>query len=213
MLDRVSHAEAPPALPPLLLLPSPGVEVARPASPQPEQQPGRARALSATRSAVLLAILWAALTGGDPASWAFGGPAVVAGAAIAFLLPPSQPGRVSPFGALGFAVWFAAQSLRGAVDVARRAFDPRMPLRPGFRSYTTALPAGPARIVMVNTITLLPGTLTAELNGNRLVVHMLDTRADLAREMGAVEARVRALFALPDPAAAGTLPPTPETCA
>jgi multicomponent Na+:H+ antiporter subunit E len=63
---------------------------------------------------------------------------------------------------------------------------------------------------MVNTITLLPGTLTAELNDDRLVVHMLDTRTDLAREMGAVEARVRALFALPDPAAAGTPHPTPE---
>jgi multicomponent Na+:H+ antiporter subunit E len=204
MLDRSEPFEAMTSGPPLHA-PTPSVRQAAPAVPVPRGG-RRARVASVARSGVLLALLWTALTGGEPASWAIGAPAVAAGAAIAFLLPPAASWRLSPTGALVFVGWFAAQSLRGAVDVARRALDPRLPLRPGFRSFETGLPPGPARIVMINTITLLPGTLTAGIRGDRLIVHMLDTRADLARELAAVEARVRALFALP-----ATQPSKPET--
>lgn len=146
--------------------------------------------------ALTLALLWAALTGFRADALVFGLPAVLAGAALVFLLPASPGWRLSPRGALAFALWFAVQSVRGAVDVALRAFAPAMPLSPGFRPYPLNLPPGAPRILFLNAITLLPGTLSAEIADDRVIVHMLDTGADLKADLGALEARVAAFFAL-----------------
>jgi multicomponent Na+:H+ antiporter subunit E len=167
-----------------------------PARPAASARPGRERLRTGARTALVLAILWAALNPGDWDSWIIGIPAVALGAGVALLLPPGRRWRLSPAGALRFAAYFARASVLGAVDVLRRAADPRLPVAPGFRTVTLQLPEGPARIVFANTISLLPGTLAADLRGDRLVVHLIDTGADLERELAALEARVRALFAL-----------------
>ena len=143
-----------------------------------------------------LALIWAVLTDFRVDALVFGLPAVLAGAALIFLMPASPGWRLSLRGAAAFVVWFAVQTVRGAVDVALRAFAPRMPLRPGFRRYSPALPEGAPRIMFLNCITLLPGTLSAELRGKAVIVHMLDTRADLDADLGALETRIAALFAL-----------------
>ena len=144
-----------------------------------------------------LALLWVGLAGPDPASWVIGAPVIAAATALSFAFPPTRRVRVAPLGAIRFIGWFAVASLRGAIDVAGRALAWRMPLVPGVRSYDTDLPSGAPRLVFVNAITLLPGTLSAEITDARVDVHMLDTRVDLAAELAPLEARVRALFTLP----------------
>lgn len=175
------------------------------AGPEPEapcarRQRARRRAqlLARVRSAALAAIvlggLWLVLTGFAPGALVFGGPAIAAAAALSFLFPPAPPWRIAPFAAVRFAFYFAWQSVCGALDVARRALDPRMPLAPGFRTVTLTLRPGPGRILLANTISLLPGTLSAEIAGNRLIVHALDTDADIAAEVADLERRIRAVF-------------------
>lgn len=143
-----------------------------------------------------LALLWVGLAGPDPASWVIGGPVIAAATALSLAFPPARRVRVAPLGAIRFIGWFAVASLRGAIDVAGRALAWRMPLAPGIRSFETDLPPGAPRLVFVNAITLLPGTLSAGIRGTRVEVHMLDTRIDLAAELAPLEARVRALFAV-----------------
>ena len=145
---------------------------------------------------VVLGLVWAMLTDWRLDAWVFGGPAVLLAAAFALLLPRPTRWRLSPMGALVFAVWFAVQSLRGAVDVSLRAFSPRLPLTPGFQRYPLRFAPGAPRVMFVNTISLLPGTLSAEIVDGEVVVHMLDTNADLTAELGALERRIAALFAL-----------------
>lgn len=146
---------------------------------------------------LLLALIWGGLTDWRVDALVFGVPAVLLGAMIPLLLPYRPIWRLSLTGALRFALWFAVQSFRGATDVAWRAFAPHLPLRPGFRSHPLTLPHGAPQVMFINTITLLPGTLSAEVQGDRLIVHMLDTRADLAGDLAMLETRIRALFALP----------------
>lgn len=152
-----------------------------------------------------LAAVWGGLTGWDAGSWVFGGPVVIAATALAFRFAPARAWRLSVPGALRFAGWFAVNSLRSGLTVAGRALGWPLALRPGFRSYRTSLPPGPARICFANVISLLPGTLTAEIAGDRIEVHMLDTGTDPEAELADLEARIRALFALPAP---GTTPQT-----
>jgi len=144
--------------------------------------------------ALALALLWGVLTEFRLDALVFGVPAVLAGAALVFVMPYSPGARLSLGGTLVFIGWFAVQSVRGAVDVSLRAIAPSMPLRPGFRPYTPRLPEGAPRVMFLNTITLLPGTLSAEVSGEKVMVHMLDTRADLEADLGTLETRIAALF-------------------
>ncbi|MDM7459637.1 MAG: Na+/H+ antiporter subunit E [Paracoccus sp. (in: a-proteobacteria)] len=177
--------------------------------PMPMPRPVTAMALRAPappapvplwRRAVLrfavLALLWGVLTEFRPDALIFGLPAVLAAVALSLLLPAPPGWRLSLTGALTFAMWFAVNSVRGAVDVAWRAFRPALPLDPGFRSYRPILPAGAPRVMFLNTITLLPGTLSAQVEDEQVIVHMLDMGADLEANLAKLEQRIARLFAL-----------------
>ena len=76
----------------------------------------------------------------------------------------------------------------------RRALSPRQLLNPGLVSYTTLLPEGTARIFFVNTISLLPGTLSADLDGNRVTIHTLDQSLPIWANIQRLEYHVGALM-------------------
>jgi multicomponent Na+:H+ antiporter subunit E len=96
----------------------------------------------------------------------------------------------------GFTAWFMWHSMRGGVDVARRALAPQMRLHPGFLRYRLRLPPGHARLFLTNCISLLPGTLSADIEGNELVLHALDTGANVIAETREAERRVGELFGM-----------------
>ncbi|TVP72859.1 MAG: cation transporter [Rhodobacteraceae bacterium] len=165
---------------------------------RPPAPPGRRESLlRGALSVLVLSVIWGGLTDWRIDALVFGVPAILLAAALPLLLSRGARWRLSPHGAIIFALWFAVQSVRGAVDVALRAFAPRMPLDPGFRSYALSLPEGAPRVMFINTITLLPGTLSADIIGDRVIIHMLDRRSDLDTALADLEARIRALFALP----------------
>lgn len=156
--------------------------------------PLRRRIVFAASTAAVMGGLWWVLTYQQPGSWAIGVPAVGLAAAVAGVLAPAQRLRVSPVGVVRFGIYFAIETLRGAVDVAWRALHPVMPLSPGFRDVELDLPEGPARIVFANAVTLLPGTLSVELRDDRLTVHTLDDTADLTGDLSRLQERVRGMF-------------------
>lgn len=104
-----------------------------------------------------------------------------------------EPG-ISLFRLAQFAPWFLVQSVRGGVDVARRAFTPSLPLAPDFTLYRLRLPEGPARVLFVNTISLLPGTFSARMEGDDLRVHLLADDGNATRRLADLEVRVGRLF-------------------
>ncbi|MEJ2602981.1 MAG: Na+/H+ antiporter subunit E, partial [Gammaproteobacteria bacterium] len=95
-----------------------------------------------------------------------------------------------------FLPWFIHQSLAGAVDVAIRALRPAMPLAPGVIHYDLRLPAGASRVAVANVISMLPGTLSADLDGEHLVVHALDSDQDLEAMVRDLEPRIAGVFGL-----------------
>ncbi len=196
---------------PTVLLQGPARTDRSPARPEPRLETGGApirgfrkpaslgdRLRAGVATTTVLAGIWWLLNPGDHASWLVGGPTVALGAVLAALLPRPAASRLDVFGAIRFAAFFLWQSVRGAVDVALRALDPRLPLDPGFQKFEIELPPGPPMTLFANTVTLLPGTLTAEIDGNRLTVHTLDQTADLDAELARLTRRVRDLFGLPE---------------
>jgi len=140
------------------------------------------------------ALVWGVLTGGAPNTWPAGSLAVATAALVSLALRPPRPWRMRLGGVLRFVPYFVRQSLRGGLDVARRAFAPGLPLNPVLVEHPLGLPPGTARIFLLNTVSLLPGTLSADLRGDLLVVHGLDAELPLAAELRRLEALVAELF-------------------
>jgi multicomponent Na+:H+ antiporter subunit E len=85
--------------------------------------------------------------------------------------------------------------VRGGLDVSRRILARPLAISPGFLTYRTALRDQGARVFFLDLISLLPGTLSADLEApERLVIHVLDIGADNYRELAQLELRVARLF-------------------
>lgn len=143
----------------------------------------------------LFILLWWILTDGDSASWWIGVPAVLLALTVSIAMVPSILFVWSEL--LRFIPFFLLHSLLGAIDVARCAFQPKMPIAPDLFEYPMRLPAGLPQVLMANTVGLLPGTLSTELKGNMLTVHVLDKDTDFLAELEAVERSVARMFGKP----------------
>lgn len=143
---------------------------------------------------VLFALMWWILTDGASNSWLVGVPIIVFATVVSVVLLPSF--SWSLMGVLRFVPFFLWQSLLGGLDVARRVFHPKLPIAPGLYEHRWRLPPGLARVFMANTVSLLPGTLSAELDKERLRVHVLDQTGAFASELAMIEMRVAQMFGL-----------------
>ncbi len=144
------------------------------------------------RRVLLFSALWWVLSGGG--GWYLGAPFILLGTWLSMHLWTEY--RLSLIGIARFLPWFAMQSLAGASDVARRALLPSMPLHPGLVRHRLRLPAGVCRVSLANVVTMLPGTLSADLVGDELVVHALDTGHDMHAMVLDLEPRIAALFGI-----------------
>lgn len=68
--------------------------------------------------------------------------------------------------------------VRANLDVARRVLSPSLPINPGIVRVRTGLTSSLGRLVLANSITLTPGTLTLDADGDSLYVHWIDVRGD-----------------------------------
>ncbi len=107
-------------------------------------------------------------------------------ASIRLLPPGKMRPSITALAALGLR--FAKQSIVAGIDVAWRALDPRLPLRPGFVTYDVRLPPGPARNAFLTLMSLLPGSLPAWQNDDgKIIIHCLDAGQPVAAQMAEEE--------------------------
>jgi multicomponent Na+:H+ antiporter subunit E len=167
----------------------------------------RGRAASFARAIVirtaLASLAWWALSEGDLRSAWLAGLVVAAtvGSSLSLVRPPEGGApRVSLAGLARFAPYFLAASFTGAVDVARRAIAPGLPIRPGFVDHPLSLEPGPGRLLVAFLVSLMPGILSAELGEDHLRVHALDKDQPISGTVATLERRVADLLGMPPPA-------------
>lgn len=104
------------------------------------------------------------------------------------LLPPAGA-RGSPFAALRLAWRVVTQSLVAGIDIAHRAFDPRLPLQPAMLTYPLSLQAGAMRDGFTALSSLAPGALPAGIAADGgIAVHALDDRLPILTDLAISEA-------------------------
>jgi multicomponent Na+:H+ antiporter subunit E len=142
----------------------------------------------------LFTALWLALAGADASSWIIGIPAVALATLAALRLAGPRVNGPGLLGMLRFVPYFLVESVRGGVDVASRVMRPRLRIAPGVSTYDLRLTTINARVFFLDTISLLPGTLSADLRGTRLYVHALDVNDDIDLALRRLEAHIADLF-------------------
>ena len=139
-------------------------------------------------------VLWWILAEGRQDGWLFGGLAVAAATWASIKLLPPAPLRIRLAGVFGFLGFFLLNSIRGGIQVAGMALRGRAALQPALIELPVNLPPGGARILLINALGLMPGTVGVDLNDAGLRLHVLDERLPVAAEARALEAAIAALF-------------------
>lgn len=140
--------------------------------------------------AALAAALWWILVEGRAEAWLFGTPVVLAAALASVALGGARGLRPRAGPALRALAWFTGRSLLAGADVALRALKPRIILAPAFVVVRTRLRDPAARVLLADSLSLLPGTLCAELEGDAITLHVLDRDAPVERAVREIEARI-----------------------
>ena len=129
-----------------------------------------------------LLLLWLFLVG-PPSSQE-----MAAGAGVALLLALVPLPGASVYGefslmpkkvlyALRFLVYFLVAVVKSNLDVAFRVLSPRLPINPGIVRVKTSLTSSLGRLILANSITLTPGTITVDIQGENLFIHWINIQA------------------------------------
>jgi multicomponent Na+:H+ antiporter subunit E len=133
---------------------------------------------------------WVILIGFGPVDLVVGLITAAAAAWTSLRLLPPQPGRVRLTAVVSLIPHFLWKSVVASVDVARRALDPRLPLRPGFIAYRVGFAPGPACNVFAAITSLMPGTVPCADEDGALVYHCLDVGQPVVEELAEEERRL-----------------------
>jgi multicomponent Na+:H+ antiporter subunit E len=133
--------------------------------------------------------LWVVIAGADPADLAAGVLAAALATWASQRLLPAGDAHISFLGSARIALRFLRQAPIAGLDVAWRALDPRLPLRPGVVTFASRFPPGAMRHVFCTLTSLAPGMLPAGADKNdALLIHCLDVDQPVTAQLSQDEA-------------------------
>jgi len=142
------------------------------------------------------ASLWWIFVQGRADAWLIGLPAVALAAMASISLSSESMPGLSVIGLFRFIGLFMTESISGGIDVARRTLSPELRVQPGFSRYRLSLDDPHARVLLINCISLLPGTLSTSIDGDYVELHRLDMRQDPVPQLQQLEQAIARLFRL-----------------
>ena len=91
---------------------------------------------------------------------------------------------------LFYCIWLGWQVIKSNIDVMRRILDPRMPISPNIFTVRAGQRTEMGRVTYANSITLVPGTVSMDVDGDTIMVHALTHQAADVLERGEMNHRV-----------------------
>lgn len=120
--------------------------------------------------------LWLLLAGSVDSQEVIAGIVVAAAITLLFssrltILAGFRFSLLAPLHIAGYLGTFLVALVRANLDLAGRVIAPSLPIKPAMVEVRTGLRSPLGRLLLANTITLTPGTLTVDLVDDRLQVH------------------------------------------
>lgn len=79
--------------------------------------------------------------------------------------------------AVWYVIWLFGQIVLAGFHVVSVIIRPKMPIHTTLVTFRADLPSAHARMILGNSITLTPGTLTIDIEGDKFTVHALDDKS------------------------------------
>ncbi|MCD9623051.1 Na+/H+ antiporter subunit E [Rhabdothermincola salaria] len=95
---------------------------------------------------------------------------------------------------VGFVLWMAGRILVSSVQIGVLAVRPRLSLAPCEVRFRTQLQSPLARTLLTNAISLVPGTITVDIDGDEIWVHALSPAQVGDLTSGRLQNKVAGLF-------------------
>jgi len=83
------------------------------------------------------------------------------------------PARIRLGRLLIYIPWLIWQIVIASLQVAAVVLNPKMPIDPALVRFKTKLPNTAAKVILGNSITLTPGTITIQIEGDEFLVHSI----------------------------------------
>ena len=124
----------------------------------------------------ILVLLWVLLTGSLELQELVAGTVVALAVTLLFgarftILTGFRFSWLAPLHILIYLGHFLVALLRANVDLAGRVLSPSLPINPALVEIKTSLKSPLGKLLLANTITLTPGTLTIDVDDDRMLVH------------------------------------------
>lgn len=87
-------------------------------------------------------------------------------------------------------LWLAREIIKSNIDVAHRILDPRRPISPKVFTVRAGQKTDLGKVTYANSITLVPGTVTMDVDGDVFTVHALTREAAADLESGEMNRRL-----------------------
>ncbi len=103
-----------------------------------------------------------------------------------------HPVNLRPIRWILYSVWLIGEIVKSNIDVAKRVWNPRLPISPTL----VKVPADfdeLQQVIYANSITLTPGTVSIDLTDNTITVHALTREGATTLEKGEMARRVRSV--------------------
>ncbi len=94
---------------------------------------------------------------------------------------------------VGYIPWLLWAIAKANIDVAKRILNPELPIAPRVVRVKATQKTDLCRVIFANSITLTPGTVSLDLEGEEIVVHALTQDAADDVQSGDMDSRVTAL--------------------
>ncbi len=98
-----------------------------------------------------------------------------------------------------YLLWLLWQIVVASLQVAYVVLHPRLPINPAIVKFKVNLPNEGAKVILGNSITLTPGTVTVEIDNDQFTVHALLDESFAGIVDGEMPSKVRQLFLKPKP--------------
>ena len=93
----------------------------------------------------------------------------------------------------GYLLWLLWCVVKSNIDLARRIWDPNLPIHPTWTRLDTNVTTPMEKALYANSITLTPGTLTTDVREDHFLVHSLSKESLAELRQGEMERRIKQL--------------------
>jgi multicomponent Na+:H+ antiporter subunit E len=106
---------------------------------------------------------------------------------------------IAPLKLARYSAWLVKEIVVANIDIAKIVLKRDMPIEPALVAFDSTLTTDLARVMLGNSITLTPGTLTLEIDGRRFLVHGIVESGATGPVIDEMQRKLADLFGEPEP--------------